>query len=163
MTQEELKKLVKYDRSTGVFNWVNCAGTKKDPNRPLGYKHGFGYLIIDINNKKYMAHRLAWLYENGFMPKDHLDHINGIKTDNRIENLREATNQENQFNSKLRIDNSSGIKGVHWHKDINKWIARIRTGSRKRLYLGSFDSLDLAAAAVNNARLKYHGEFANHG
>ncbi|MBD1229107.1 HNH endonuclease [Xenorhabdus griffiniae] len=104
-------------------------------------------------------HRLAWLLYYGRWPSEFIDHINGDKSDNRIVNLREASNTENSWNSKMRKNNSSGIKGVCWCKSKKKWVARIRIDG-KRKTLGYFSNIDEARLIMEKARTKYHGEFS---
>ena len=116
---------------------------------------------IDVDGYSRLAHRIGFLHYHGYLP-EMLDHIDGDGSNNRIENLRECTASENAYNSKLRIDNTSGIKGVYWHKHGKKWYSNITVeGKVKRL--GYFNDLKGAKKAVEEARLKYHGEFANNG
>ena len=122
--------------------------------------HHSGYINIRVNNKTYLAHRLIWLYVYGKWPII-IDHINGNKIDNRICNLRNATYQQNNCNKKF-IENTSGIKGVCWDKVRGKWFARIML-NYKSINIGRFDNLNDAKLAIEAARIKYHGEFANHG
>ena len=91
----------------------------------------------------------------------YVDHIDGDKTNNKIENLREATVSQNRFNSKLQSNNKSGVKGVHFNKNYKKWIAQI-TVNYKVLYLGSYDDIELAELVVQEARSTKHGVFARH-
>jgi len=105
-----------------------------------------GYIRISIDNKIYFAHRLAWLFVYGNFPKYNIDHINRIRDDNRIENLREATQSYNVINSKTSINNTSGIRGISYHKTTRKWYARIGI-LRKQRYLGTYDNMLDAAKA----------------
>ena len=100
-----------------------------------------GYVLISIDGTRYPAHRLAWLYIYGQWPNGQIDHINRNPSDNRIVNLREATVAENGHNAGLRIDNTSGFKGVHRHRNLlaRPWQARIKFGSR-RISLGYFET-----------------------
>lgn len=88
-----------------------------------------------------------------------VDHINGDRLDNRRSNLRLCTSSENKMNRGIRCDTKSGYKGVSWHKQRNKWTARIKAGNTYK-HLGLFDDVKEAALAYNQASLKYHGEFA---
>lgn len=108
ITQSELKKIFLYEKESGIF-------TRKRLNKITGSKNNCGYLNININNKTYYAHRLAWLYVYGEFPK-HIDHINHIRTDNRIANLRNVEHKENRRNSSLISTNKSGVNGVFWDK-----------------------------------------------
>src|SRR6266446_8705973 len=110
---EFLKKNIKYDPVTGHFTWIK---KRKGRNHAIGSKAGYtdayGYLTIGINYKIYKAHRLAWLYMTGKWPKNFIDHINRDPSDNRWENLREATRSQNQINSKVPSSSKLGIKGI---------------------------------------------------
>tara|TARA_B110000858_G_C17394385_1_gene289643 strand:+ start:97 stop:492 length:396 start_codon:yes stop_codon:yes gene_type:complete len=115
-----------------------------------------GYLIVG----SWKVHNIVWEQFNGKKPKGfQIDHINGNRLDNRIENLRIATYAENQWNAKKRIDNKSGIKGISWHKASKSWRAQIK--QNKILYhLGLFKSLEDAKDMIENKRAELHGEFA---
>ena len=158
LTQEYLKSVLNYDQETGIFTWKEKISDKIVIGKIAG-SNNKGYIQIRLNKKLYFSHRLAWLYVYGEFPKYMIDHINNNPADNRICNLREATNQQNQFNRKLSKANTSGIKGVCWSKQYNKWIARIRANG-KRIYLGCFDNLEFAELVVKEARNKFHGIFA---
>lgn len=120
LTQEESKKIFRYDEETGLFErldkpWLKITHRVDDS----------GHVNITINRVRYKAHRLAWLYVYGVMPAKFIDHINGIANDNRIANLREVSNTQNLQNQKLRKTNTSGYKGVSWIKAKGKWVAQI--------------------------------------
>lgn len=154
ITQAELKELLDYNQDTGIF-------TKKSTNKKSGTLTYSRYIRIQINNKAYYAHRLAWLYIYGCMPK-YVDHINMDRSDNRLCNLREATNSQNQCNKKTYKNNTSGIKGVSWFERDKNWRVRIQING-KNIHLGYFDTLDKAKIAIDKERIKVHGEFSNHG
>lgn len=156
ITQELINSLFEYDN--GVLYWkVNRTGTAKKGTQ-AGWLHSNGYFRCKVKGKPYLVHRLIYLAHHGYLPEI-LDHINGNPLDNRIENLREASKYENQYNSKIRNDNSSGVKGIGWNKTKKKWIVRIKiNGVRK--HLGAFDDLELAELVILEARDKYHKEFA---
>jgi hypothetical protein len=160
ITQEKLKEILEYDPDTGIFRWKLDRGAKTKTGDRAGYNHA-GYRRIEINDVGYLAHRLVWLYIYGYIPTE-LDHINGIKHDNRLCNLREASRKENSINRNKRTDNSSGYKGVNWHKAANKWQARIMVNG-KRLQLGWFETPEDAYLAYCAAAKEFHGEFANFG
>ena len=140
-----------YDETTGVFTNIKS-------NNKVGYCEN-GYTKIDIEGKAYYAHRLAWLYMYGEMPKLHLDHINCDKSDNRICNLREATRFENLRNTGKNIKNTSGAKNVYLHKSTGKWQVKIAFDGKSK-HLGLFDDFELADLVAVEARSKYHGQFA---
>ena len=120
-----------------------------------------GYFEIIVGKNSYKLHRFIWIYHYGDIPSGMLvDHIDGNKVNNCIENLRLATPTENLQNSKIR-SNNSGIKGVWWYKSRNRWRARIRICG-KEFHVGYFHTKEEAEAAVIAAREKHHGEFARH-
>jgi len=90
ITQADVKELLQYETETGVFYTLN--------GKVSGGKNSKGYVLLRVKGEKHYAHRVAWLYVNGEWPVNQIDHINGIKSDNRIENLRQVTHQQNQFN-----------------------------------------------------------------
>lgn len=155
ITQIELKELLDYDPNTGIFRWKKTTSYKKLNGQIAGYNNGRGYYRISINNKKYMAHRLAWLYMTGNWPNEYIDHINGIGTDNRFCNLRQATQKENLQNARIRNDNTSGYTGVYWFQSRNKWVSKIWFNG-KSIHLGYFDDPAIAYQAYLDAKQKYH-------
>jgi hypothetical protein len=160
ITAERLRELLHYDPETGMFTWrVNRRGTAKAGTH-AGRLNPNGYRDIMINGKRYKEHRIAWLYARGVMPTNLIDHINGIKDDNRIENLREATKSQNSANRGKPNSSTSGCKGVSWSKAAKKWKAQIGTHCKK-IYLGVFTNIEDASAAYQAAALKYQGEFAH--
>jgi len=154
LTQERLKEVLDYNPETGVFVWRVSKGPCK-AGSVAGNAHITGYVLIAIDGKKHRAHRLAWLYVHGVWPDKDIDHINRIRTDNRIANLRDVSKSENQWNSSARCDNTSGYLGVCWHKQRSKWHAQIRV-CEKRLHLGYFNTLEAANAAYMAAKEKLH-------
>lgn len=135
---------LEYNSETGDFYW---SGGRRGAikGKPAGTKSS-GYIHITHNYKIYSAHRLAWFFVNGAWPKDMIDHLNRDKSDNRIENLRQATNQINQRNTKISSKNTSGHRGVYWHKGRNKWYASIRVDD-KQVHLGSYRCITAAMFA----------------
>jgi hypothetical protein len=162
ITQKELKQFLHYDQNTGIFTWIKKSGQKPIIGNIAGSTLLGGYIAIRLKNKRYLAHRLAWLYVYGKFPKNKIDHINGNPSDNKICNLRQATYQQNNCNSKKRKDNTSGVKGVVWRNDCKKWQAQLYI-NYKKIYFGTFDNLELAKLAIFEARVKYHGNYANNG
>ena len=146
-----------FDYKDGVLTWKQ--GRKK--GRVAGSLKPTGYTVVEINNNNIMAHRLVWMMHNGSF-EGFIDHIDGNRSNNKIENLRLATVLQNSWNRKNNSNNRTGVKGVHQIKATNKYQARICIGN-KRLVLGSFEDLELAELVVMEARDKYHGKFANHG
>jgi len=161
-TYEEVARELEYDPGWGLFQWrIRKAGRDFGPFF-AGSADANGYRVIRLNGKLYFAHRLAWLLSTGAWPANQIDHKDGNRSNNRISNLRECTNQENMLNSKLYITSASGIKGVHWHSKARKWEAQTYINGKKS-YLGLFESIDDAKDCVMKAREKNHGEFANNG
>lgn len=159
ITLEEVSKLLTYDPKTGDFHWAVNRGGKTKAGDKAGWS-SLGYTIIRIGGVNFKAHRLAWLFVHGEMPNGHLDHINRIRNDNRIKNLRIATPSQNIGNSKMPSTNSSGVKGVSWCAKAKKWIAFIAVNSRNR-NLGSYETIQEAAAAYKGAAKVYFGKFAH--
>jgi hypothetical protein len=162
VSAEGVRVLLDYDQNTGVFTWR----TDRAPNAKLGAKTGrhdkYGYTKIKILGRVHLAHRLAWLHVHGEWPTGEIDHINGDRADNRITNLRLATRSQNGCNTRRSSRNTSGVKGVRWHKHARKWAAQIKANGRYRS-LGYFDAIEDAAAAYRASALKHFGEFANTG
>jgi hypothetical protein len=162
ITQSELKDVLNYDQDTGIFTWKKRTGSRAAVGNIAGSLRKDEYSRIEISKKKYLSHRLAWLYIYGKFPNDDIDHINGNKSDNRIINLREATCNQNNCNRNIQKNNKSGVKGIYKHNQYEKWVAAIRI-NKKRIYLGVFDNLELAKLVISKARNEYHKEYANHG
>ena len=137
-----------YDPTTGKF-W-----------REAGCASSSGYRQIWFEGKQHMEHRVAWYLHYGEWPTQQIDHINGVRSDNRIANLRLSTNSENMYNRKKPANNTSGHKGVSWHSGYQRWQAAIAVNGNK-MNLGRFATREDAAAAYQRAALHYHGEFVN--
>jgi len=150
ITQERLKQLVSYDHETGLFKWKNVSLNRIKPYSIAGTNKN-GYVVISIDGKKYMAHVLAWLYVHGYLPKEAIDHKNRLRDDNRIENLRQATVKQNNENLGKRSHNTSGFRGVTWHKTAKKWMSSV-THNKKQIYLGLFEKPEDAAAVADSKR-----------
>ena len=157
MTQELLKELFEYREDGHFYRKVAGKGTKV--GKIAGGKNDKGYIILRIKDKQYRLHRLIWLYHYGLFPTNQIDHINGIKNDNRIDNLREANNSQNNANKPKRLNCSSKFKGVSWAKREQKWRVRIRINWKEK-YLGFYHEESAAAEAYNEAAIKHFGEFA---
>jgi hypothetical protein len=158
MTADEVRALIDYDPSTGAFQWKarsNAYFDKRRIGRSVGAVSNKGYLRITINKKRYLAHRLAILIQEGEWPQGEVDHINGEKTDNRYANLRVASRHENMQNTKLFAANSSGYAGVSIDRSTSLWRARI-THKRKEFHLGSYKTKEEAYQAYLVAKAKYH-------
>lgn len=155
LTQDRLKELFHYCEESGVFTRLIRTNGRFDVGSIAGSIDIKGYLVISVDFKKYKAHRLAWLYVNGSFPTNQIDHINHKKTDNRIANLRIATQSENNQNRRLAKNNTSGHAGVVWDMRRNKWKAQIQVEG-KYIGLGHFSDLSNAVAARSDAKQKLH-------
>lgn len=154
ITQHRIKELLNYDTETGIFTWRVRNGNRTKAGGTAGGVNSHGYVQIRLDGVLYKAHRLAWLYMYGVMPEDMIDHINRKTGDNRICNLRVATNSQNQQNAGVRSDSSSGIRGVSWDNKRGKWCARIKAEEDSR-HLGYFDNIEEAIEVRRSAESKY--------
>lgn len=157
---ESLNDLLSYDPETGVFRWKKSTSNRVKVGDIAGTAQNQGYRVIKIDGSKYLAHRLAWKMHYGNDPKDYIDHINGIKNDNRIQNLRECTHAENLRNRGKNKNNKSGYKGVYLIG--SKYKAQIGLIG-KITYLGLYDTAEEAHKAYKKAAKYYHGYFYNGG
>ena len=156
LTQDTLRDVLNYNPKTGEFHWLVKPASKTHIGQRAGSKETVrGYWVIGIAGKVYKAHRLAWLYVYGDLPK-HLDHINRNRTDNRVKNLREATKTQNGGNSKVR--RAGRLKGAYWHKNDRKWTSAV--GGK---WLGNFSTEQEAHEAYVKAAKRYFGAFAHSG
>jgi len=144
---EQARALLSYDPLTGLFVRIkNQGGTRGHLGAVAGSFDGKGYIRIAVAGREHRAHRLAWLMSYGEWPKETIDHINRIKTDNRLSNLRDVSLSENVRNVGLLVTNASGYKGVNWDKKKSKWEARIKRNGKKH-WLGYFSDPAQAHAA----------------
>ena len=153
LTAERLRELLAYDLETGVFTWR----VRKAQHIKAGSVAGYttrGYVAIMIDGYSFRAHRLAWLYVNGVFPTAEIDHVNGMKADNRIVNLRSVGRSENlQNQARARSDNRSGYLGVKSHQ--GNFQARITIDGKSR-HIGTFATPEEAHAAYVNAKRQLH-------
>lgn len=140
------------DPETGILMWKN--------GRRAGCVSHWGYVKIKLKGKELLAHRVMWEMVNGTIPDGmEIDHRNGVKTDNRISNLRLATPFQNRCNAGKRAHNTTGLKGVFWDKSRAKWVAYIGVNGTQ-INLGRHITKGLAAVAYAKAALRFHGQFA---
>jgi hypothetical protein len=144
LTQARLKEVLNYDKETGLFTWMvsNSWCSEKDT---AGTKENNGYIRISIDGNRYVAHRLAWLYVNGYFPENQIDHIDRARDNNKWVNLREVSTQCNIRNRGLNSNNTSGVAGVNFDITSDKWIARITVSRQKRQLGSSKDFIEMVA------------------
>jgi hypothetical protein len=154
ITAQEVRSVLDYDPSTGIFRWKIDRGNVRSGS-VTGCLHSSGYLLIGYRNRILRAHRIAWLYVHGEWPSKHIDHINGIKTDNRIVNLRDVSRSVNGQNQRQpTARNKLGLYlGVY--KAKNKYSAQIAINGKSRS-LGQFTNADEAYDAYLTAKRKFH-------
>lgn len=155
ITENRLKCLVSYNSETGIFTWKTRPSNRVRVGDIAGTLDSNGYIYIKLDGKRYFAHRLSWLYMYGQWPVADIDHKNGIRNDNRIENLRLATKNENQQNRKLNKNNTSGYMGVYYDQTKNKWVSKINVKSIRK-HLGYYDTSEEAYSRYVLAKAEYH-------
>jgi hypothetical protein len=157
LTADRLRDLLKYDPETGLFTWRVDRGHRRCKGEIAGTsKDNCGYPMIRVDYVTYKAHRLAWLYMIGEWPKIYVDHVNGIRDDNRWSNLREADPAQNTINSEPRF-NKIGLTGVSVSSK-NSFKASIKINGRS-VYLGNFSTAQEAHEAFKRAAESYHGRY----
>ncbi len=162
LTQEELKSLIHYDPLTGRMIRLTSPVPMVKIGDEIKGKSVRGYRRAMIHGIRYKAHDLAWLYMTGSFPKNIIDHRD-CNPDNLIwENLREATQMQNCHNKSVSRNNTSGFKGVFWHKSKGKWEAYVGF-QNKKIYAGTSHDKVKAFEAAKALRERLYGEFANHG
>lgn len=156
LTHARLQEVLHYNRETGILTWIkslrmNTAGKVAGSLRPTD-----GYWSIHLDGKRYMAHRLAWFYVHGEWPKQFIDHINGVRVDNRITNLRDVDRNTNCQNVvRPMVDNKSGVLGVTRSAGRTKYRAEISVDGKAK-HLGCFDTTEQAHSAYVSAKRIYH-------
>ncbi|KKX25303.1 HNH endonuclease [Rhizobium sp. LC145] len=158
LTQSKLKEALEYDPATGEFRWLQTNSHRRIAGMDAGGLGVHGYWRVSVYGHRYYAHRLAWFYMTGEWPKQHIDHVNLDKRDNRFANLRLATPPQNNVNTGLKVSNSSGFVGVNFDRRSGKWLARVRANG-KRVNLGLFETAEAAARARDAYAMRNHGEF----
>lgn len=154
ITTARLREVTHYDPGTGAFTWrIATPGCRAGMVAGCRDKHG--YVNIKIDGKNYRSHRLAWLYMTGEWPSGEIAHINGDKADNHIANLRPVNDSQNMWNRGANANNTSGFKGVWWHKRAQKWEAAIMANGN-RFYVGLFPTPREAALAYDVASRTLH-------
>ena len=171
-----LRKVLSYDADTGTLTWLArprehfktevafIRWNKLHVGRPAfaSVQKSGGYATGALDGKGYYGHRIVWKHVHGLIPDGaEIDHINGVRHDNRLCNLRTVSRLENTQNRKIRSDCKHGFHGIHWHDQCQKWKVSI-CSNKKRIYIGVFADFDEAVAARRSAEIKY-GFHPNHG
>jgi hypothetical protein len=159
LTAERVREVLHYDPETGVFTQKVRTSSRVKVGGVVGGTNAAGYRMIHIDNQRHYSHRLAWLYMTNEWPSKQMDHINGIRSDNRFANLRQATSHENARNVKRQSNSALCWKGISFDKNKKKWMAKI-TVEGHQINLGYFPMPQIAHFAYVMAAEKYFGEFA---
>lgn len=167
LSANELKRHVEYDPLTGIFTRL-----MKEPStrlartwntryggQPAGWTNERGYVEVSINGKVHLGHRLAWLYMTGEWPVAEVDHVNGEPSDNRWANLRAASRRQNAMNTKIRSHSKTGVKGVHYYPQWDRYQAKITVAGHCKS-LGYYATADEAGSVYQEAAKRLFGEFA---
>jgi hypothetical protein len=164
MNDDELRaeflRILRYEPATGRLLWKSGMGNMAKANREAGSVHQQGHRRVMFRGKSYYTHRIIFLLHQGHLPEQ-IDHIDHDPTNNRLENLRAATNKENGRNRSAGKNNTSGMVGVGWNKKDRRWIARIKINGQLK-YLGSYSEKSDAIEVRRQANID-HGFHANHG
>ena len=158
-TQERLRELFRYESDKGALYWKERHNSQINLAKPAGWKQQNGYYGIRVDGAKYKRHRIIWCSFNGDPGSLEIDHVNGVKGDDRIENLRAATRTENQYNRPALSTSKIGLKGVSKHQ-WGRWKAQITTPDGKRVSLGYYDTPEQAAQAYTKAAVEIQHDFA---
>lgn len=157
---EGVKDFIEYFPDTGKLMWKKSNSNKVRVGQEITHVDSYGYLGVQFQFVRWKAHRLAWYLYYGEVPEGDIDHINGDRTDNRIENLRLASRGENLRNMRVSGKGSSKYKGVSWHKAAGKWSAQITLDNKKK-HLGLFEEEISAALAYDTAAKEFYKDFAH--
>lgn len=159
LTKEMANKLFTYKDGDLFWKTKTSPCSRVNVGQKAGTINSRGYMQVGVGRKLQMNHRIIFLMHHGYLPKI-VDHIDGNKVNNKIENLRAATDFENKWNLPRRRTNTSGVKGVTWHKAAKKWWARCNA-KNKIFSIGYFDKIEDAKIAIDLFRKEKHGDFAN--
>jgi hypothetical protein len=158
LTYERAHEVLVYDAETGALNWrVGRPGAPK--GALVGTRSSHGYTQVEVDYRLYKAHRVIWLMQTAHWPKHQVDHINGMRADNRWSNLREATPLQNSRNRRPSMKNSTGRIGVAFDRRREKWNAYIGVDG-KTINLGFYAEMSAAVAVREAAEKEHFGEFA---
>ena len=162
LTFERANELLRYDAETGKLFWKVNRGTRAKAGDEAGCKQKQKYRRIAVDSKYYLAHRICWLLYYRKLPKYAIDHIDGNGLNNKIDNLRDVQQAVNHRNQRMRNTNTSGVTGVSWNKQKEKWQALVQVNGKLK-YLGLFTDIAEAEKVVKKFRAKHnfterHGE-----
>lgn len=162
MPLKRVSELLRLDDETGLLHWKVKRGNKYKVGDVAGSVQGNRYMRMQIDGVHLSVHRIVWAIHHGYWPPDdkQIDHINGLKTDNRPFNLRLADNSQNQINSRGREGTKSGLKGVDWIQRVGKWRAKIMV-KKKNIHIGYYDDKDSAHLAYCHKAAELHGAFVH--
>jgi len=151
-----------FDHKDGHLYWKKVAHPNKQylVGQEVGCIHQTGYRHVTWKGKVHKVHRLIFLLEHGYIPKE-IDHINGDRQDNRLENLRSVTRSQNQFNKAMAQNNTSGYRGVSWHKKSQQWVIRVCANGKSMVKY--VKDLELAGLVAEEMRSLFHGKYAKLG
>lgn len=156
ITHRRLLEVLSYDPGRGAFTWRVSLGSRAVAGRRAGSLSPTGYLRVMVDKRFYYLHRLAVLYASGRGPFGHVDHINGVKDDNRIENLRDVDRSTNMQNLRgAKKGNQAGLLGAHYRKDTGRWTSTIRTSAGK-VALGCYATAEEAHQIYMTAKRNLH-------
>lgn len=161
LTHQYLLELLDYDPETGHLTYKKRPSRKIHIGTRAGSNGNNGYRSIHLLGKSYPEHRIIWYWVHGSFPKGHIDHINHVRDDNRISNLREVTISENARNRKRNLKSRTGEVGIWYNKRTKKYIAQIRVNGKK-VFQKAFDDVDDAIKA-RKERARELGFHENHG
>jgi len=147
-----------FDYKDGNLIWKFAKSRRVKTGDIAGYLAHEGYIDIGVDGGIYKAHRLIYFYHNGYFPL-FIDHIDGNRSNNKIQNLRSATISQNAMNQKISTKNSSGVKGVYWHKRDKKWVVQVKVNSKYQSF-GYYEDKELAELVAIEATNKLHKEFS---
>jgi HNH endonuclease/AP2 domain len=158
ITQQDVSEFFEY--KNGSLYWKKVVHPNKQHliGCEVGSIHSTGYRHVTWMSKIWKVHRLIFVLHHGYLPKE-IDHINGDRADNRIENLRAVTRSENQCNRPALTSNTSGYPGVSWHKKSKAWVVRVMKNGKSYL-VGYFKDIELAGLVAAEARAIHHGVYA---
>lgn len=155
--EQTILHYLSYDSETGEFHWINRPSNRVRLGDVAGSANRHGYVQIRIDGRFYMAHRLAFLFKCGKWPTEDVDHIDGVKTNNRFDNLRLASDEINAQNLRTAksSNKSSGVLGVYYHRRARRWMSTIYVNGKHK-YLGLFDTPEQAHQAYLNEKRIHH-------